>query len=328
MADSSNPSLVWERLRSRFGRRRADGDGRPRRGVAIAVCMVVSFLLWFTLAMREQTTVTLRVPTRVENLPEDVALRELPPPYVRVQVQGEGYQLLQLRFNTPSLPIDAAQSRIDPQDVLQALPKNVRVLGISPQAFDLQKEPRITRRVPIRLRYDVGVPPTHDFVSEPVLVPDSVDVSGARSIVNALTAWPTEWFRRDEVTDSLRVRVALSDTLAGLVALSRPFTTLVLNVQEFTEGLREIDVEVLNQPTDDRLVTLDPASVRVRYRVLLSQYEEAQTARDFFATVSFDEVRSDTTGQVRPRLHLPAGIVLRDVEMRPPFLQYYINVAD
>jgi hypothetical protein len=47
---------------------------------------------------------------------------------------------------------------------------------------------------------------------------------------------------------------------------------------------------------------------------------------DFFATVSYDEIRQDTTGRVQPDLVLPENVVLRDVEMIPQTLGYYERI--
>ena len=53
----------------------------------------------------------------------------------------------------------------------------------------------------------------------------------------------------------------------------------------------------------------------------------SERAPDFFATVSYDQIREDTTGYVRPELHLPSDLIIRDPEMIPSRLQYYTFVA-
>lgn len=288
--------------------------------------ILVSSLLWFTFTMRETHTEIIEMPTEVVNVPDRESLRQLPPSEIRVQVVADGWSLLRLRLDPPTVPINASQDQINVRDAIQNLPKNVEVQSVSPNVLSLWKERRISRTMPIVSRVDIDTPPTHDLIEDERLTPDSVEVSGAASVVGNLTRWPTVARTFEDVRDTLDVRVPLSDTLSGLVIKSVSDVRLQAVSQQFTEGSREIDVTVQGQPSTRTLVSLEPSTVNVRYRVLFSQYREAMRAMDFFATVSYDEIRRDTTGRVMPELHLPDSIVLKDVEMRPSQLGYYERI--
>lgn len=323
-------SPFWERLYSvvvsRNRHERNDREDPERRGLVVTLCILVSAFLWFTFSLRETYSALLLMPTEVVNLPQDEALKTPPPPLVRVQVEGEGLSLLRLRLNPPTIPINASADQIDLQRALPELPKNIRPVSVSPSTLDLQKEQRITRKIPVRLRAEIETPATHDLVAPPQLAPDSVLVSGAASIVRGLEAWPTRPVSYEDVRDTLITRIPLADTLQGLVQRNIEATTLKAVSQQFTEGTREIDVIVTEQPSNQKLVSLDPETIRVRYRVLFSQYSEALRAPDFFATVSYDEIRADTTGRIRPRIHLPSDVVLLDVDYFPQTLNYFQRI--
>ncbi len=333
--DSSTPigslqgSALWDWLQSLFSRRAVRErfeDPPRRRGLVITAAILVSSLLWFTFTMRETHTSILQLPTEVVNLPEDQALSQLPPETVRVQVVGDGWSILRLRLRPTTIPINAGEDEVNILNAIPELPKNVDVQSVSPTRFTLWKEPRIMRRLPIRNLAEIETPPAHDIVSPPLLIPDSVDVTGAASVVAELEAWPTDRVTFENVRDTLDVRLALSDTLAGLVQKSVDAVNLRAFSEQFTEGSREIDVSVQGQPSSQTLVSLDPSAIRVKYRVLVSQYQDAQDAMDFFATVSYDDIRQDTSGRIEPDLHLPDSIVLRDVEWLPRTLGYYERI--
>ena len=78
----------------------------------------------------------------------------------------------------------------------------------------------------------------------------------------------------------------------------RPRLNVVLRAQsrQFTEGMRSIDVRVTGAP--ERSVNLDPSSIRVTYRTPLDDYDTAQQTDRFYATVSYEQIRTDTTGEV------------------------------
>ena len=321
----------WQRRSSDNGREVRSEKQPSRKGFVITVCLLISIVLWFTLTMREVYSVEVEMPTRVVNLPSDQALTSLPPTEVDVQVEGEGFELLQLFYDLPHIPISAEEDEADLQSALYTVPslnKDVNVTSINPPAVVLQKEERVTRTLPVQVKVNLQVPSTHDLLDSLQVTPDSVEVSGAASIVGNLKAWPTVSRTFEDVRDSLRVRIPLSDTLRGLVQLGTGAVTLSAVAAQFTEGTRDVNVIVRSAPSGEEAVTLEQPTVRVSYRVPLSQYAEAMQAPDFFATVSYEEIRSDNTGRIQPAINLPSGILLRDVEMTPPTLRYYTVLVD
>lgn len=306
-----------------------DEEHRPRRGLALALCFLISSVIWLALTLQEERTVSFEVPTRVVNMPEDQALKEVPPSTVSVQVSGEGRQLIWLYMNPPTLPIDAASREVNVASALDlAQEAGVRIESVEPQRVDLVKEERVERRIPIASRVELQLPPAHELLSDPSFTPDSVTVSGAASVVASLDAWPTERHVLENVTDTLETTVSLLDTLSRLTERSVQSVRIHAEAGKFAEATREINVQVTGLPADQNVVALDPSTIRVRYRVLFDQLFESQRASTFFATVAYQQVRSDTTGYVEPRIHTPPDIVIRDPEPTPSRLQYYTFVSN
>lgn len=326
--DSQNFSALWEQLRERFTRNRQErygADSKRQRSIAITMCVLLSVFLWFIFSMQERYTISLTFPTEIVNVPPDEALADLPPSSVDVQVQAQGFTLLQLRYDPPTVPVNAAAQQVNFFEAVPQLPGGAQLENVFPRLLDLQREPRITLRVPVRLQAEIDTPPTHDLIEPPSVEPDSVLITGAQSIVEGVRFWPTVTVAEQGLRDSLVMRVPLADTLEGLVRVSEQAVTLTAVSRQFTEGTRMIDVIVTGVPSTDEMqvVTLERNEVRVRYRVLFSQYEDALEAPDFFATVSYEAIRSDTTGRVQPVPQLPDGMILRDVDLIPSSLQYY-----
>lgn len=320
--------LDW--VRERFSR----GQGEPvpgedmaqQRGFIITLCVLIAVVLWLTLSIGETYTILVEMETQVVNVPPDTALAALPPARVQVQVRGEGTALFGLRFNAPALVIDAAQDNVN-FGTLMSLPQGIQIENVNPPSFNLRKEQRIIRKIPIQSRAVIETAESHDFFDNHVLTPDSIVVSGARSIINDLAYWPTEVYQHTGLIDSLSVVIALADTLAGLVEKNHTETTLTAIAYQFTEQTRVLDVEVTGLPTSQRVVEFDPSTVRVTYRIPLSQYDAAMEAPDFFATVSYEAIRADTTGRVRPVIHQPE-LSLRNVKTSPSTVQYYESLIE
>ncbi len=319
----------WSALRRVFSRElpaRAPEQSR-HAGLVATLCVLGALLIWFLLTMSDRHTAEIEVPTEIISLPPGEALIAPPPATVRVEVEGEGFELLQLFFDQPTIAIPATSNEVDLNDVLPRLPGGVTRRSVTPRYLYLQTDRRVSQRVPVSLRATFDLPSTYALAGPVRYFPDSVTVTGAARVVEALRAWPTQARRYTNLRDTLRAEVPLSDTLAGYVTVSGDVVAFEVPVAEFTGAEREIDVRLRGVPSNERVVSLAPRTVRVRFRVLLSQYREAMNAADFFATVSYDDIRQDNTGRLRPAINLPEGLVIQDVEVTPPTVGYYNVLA-
>lgn len=306
----------------------ADHEVR-RRWIAVVVSLVVAFVLWFTFSMRESYSLVVDVPIVIERLPEGRALGQPPPQRARVTVQGEGWELLKLRRSPPALAIRTTNESVDVYAAASEsnrFPPGVSVQSVLPSSITLDLEPRVTRTVPIRVRADLETAELYDFLGEPSVEPDTVRISGARSIVNTLQSWPTALLRRDNVSRTFTTTVPLSDTLRGLVATSVNQVRVTVPAALFTEATRELEVYTEGAPPGTDPVRLIPSRVTVTYRIPVEQFDRSQESSDFYAFVPYASALEDTTGTVRPILHLPEELHVRDARIEPRWLQYRIRV--
>ena len=317
---TSSYPVFWERLKEIFELRQVPSTSD---GTALSICILIALVLWAALTLQETRTVTFNVPTELSNVPEGQALVAEPPAHVRVRVTGEVIQLLYLYVNPPQAPIDASNSEVSVEEVLGLTGSNITIDAITPSEIAVPLESRIERSVPVAPRVKVALEDGYELLNPPVVQPDSVTVSGAESIIDSLQQWPTERRTIDALRDSVQIQVPLADTLNPLVSRSVDMVTFEVQAGRFAEETRELFVEVTGVPPGQNLVALEPPVVRVRYRVLFDEMFEARRADDFSAVVNYDQIRSDTTGRVEPRIHVPAGLTIRDPEPIPSKLRYF-----
>ena len=317
---------AYQWVRRQLGRLRSrQGEGfTATDGVALAVSIVISVLFWFTLKMQETYTIAVDLPTQVVNMPEGESLTERPPGQVNVQVEGEGWQLLQIYYRRLPVSLDVGNEPITVQEAAQlSAGSGIRVTGASPQTIDLDTGPRVTRTVPVALRAQIEPASTYEIVSGPRVVPDSVEISGADSLVARLVHWPTRRVSRTNVQDDLQLRVALMDTLQGLVTVGREAVDVRVDVELFTEAVKEVPVRVTDVPPGARDVRLEPARVDVIFRVPMSQYEQAVSSEEFSASVAYSDILRDTTGTVEPNVQTPSSVIVRGIRVEPDELEYF-----
>lgn len=315
-------TLWWAWLRDR-SRTQGLRVSRPR---VLLVCFGISLSLWFLLTLGRTHEASVPARIRITDLPSNRALSVMPPDQVVLRVEGTGYALLSLLARTPDLPVSASSDEVDLLMAAPVLPAGIRMRNVQPRFVRISTEERITRRIPIEARTRIEVASMFDLAGTPRLTPDSITVSGARSIVQNLTSWPTETRTFENVRGTLSSELALADTLSGLVFRTQASTQFEVPVAPFTGAVRRVDVRVRGVPSNIRLVTLEPSTVEVRFRVLLSDFAAAMEAADFYATLSYDEIRADNSGQLRPRLVLPEGLLIRNAELFPPTVEYFLVV--
>ncbi len=298
------------------------------RGWIIATCLVLSALLWLAFSLRRPTSVTLRLPTRVVNLPANQSLSIPAPDSVEYIVSGEAISILPVYYNRPVVEIDAALQEVDFEIGGVTFPGDIRVDAAVPRRYTPVREERVSTRVPIVLRAALKVPATHAFIVEPYISPDSVVISGAQSVIDRIQSWPTRLVSVPSLTDSLDMRVELADSLDGLVRLARPTTRLRAIASEFTQGVRHVDIRLTGAPVNQPVATLEPARVAVSFRLPVEYYQNAMNSAEFYATVPYDLVRGDTTGRVTPILNIPANLNIKSYTVDPPMVRYFNILID
>ena len=304
-----------------------DGGNMQHRGIAVTFSVLASIVLWFGLSLSEQYTEELELETRFVNLHQDSAWAELPPEVVSARVRGTGFDLLRSRFYRPVLEMDAAMSRVETPPLLE-VSTALDVLDVEPSEIHLAKDERVIRRIPVASRVQLEPAGGYDFFDAPTFTPDSVTVSGARSIIDSIMAWPTVNSSARGVRDSLVMDVAVDVAhIDGLVTVRPTTVELTARSYQFTEGERILPVMVTELPTTQQAVQLEPANITVRYLVPLAQYDAAMEAPDMFATVSYETIRLDRTGWVAPVINLPSNLMIAQASASPSRLRYFISMG-
>lgn len=311
-----------------------DGGDEPpgRRGLAMLLSVVVAAVMWFSFSMRESYSVTMRLPIVIEQTPAGQALREPPPEAATVTFSGDGWTLLSLTRRRPAIRVVAEDATVDLRAALQeqqsGLPAGVEVGAVQPATITLALDRQTTRRLPIRLRQDIETDLGYDLLRPPRLSPDSVTVTGAQSLLGVLDDWPTEVLRAEGVEGDLMRTVALADTFGGLLTPAVRTTDVSLDIGEFTEDERELQVEVENLPPDVAGIRFDPPRVRAVYQVPVEGEvaDRAERSPRFRAVVDYFDIQRDTTdGEVPVSPRWPDDLDVRDVRLEPSRVGYFIQ---
>ncbi len=162
----------------------------------------------------------------------------------------------------------------------------------------------------------------YPMVGGATVVPESVTVGGAASIIRTIRSWPTLHHDFTDLRAPVEADIALARSPLLLLVLSQATAHVSLNVEPFAEKvLSAIPVEGRDVPSNREMIFIPP-KIDVVARGGIKQLANLGPS-DFQVGVAYATVITDTTGLVEPVISGPGGIQI--VTKRPERLQYIVR---
>ncbi len=180
--------------------------------------LLVAILLWLALVGDPELTTTLSVPLEFRNLPRELEISSEVPERLRLEVRGPSGKLsAAMTAGTAAIidlkPVDQAGERtfsIQPANV--SLPTGVALYRAIPSQVRLTLERRLTRLLPVHVRYS-SQPPQGYAIERQEVRPDHLMVIGPEARVLRIDAVETDPIDLASITleGSFRVHTYVSD---------------------------------------------------------------------------------------------------------------------
>lgn len=303
-----------------------------RRLPAFIGAFVCALLIWFFVSMTKRYTSTRSIPLVVRAGEAKVTARNALPRTVNVKFEGEGWKILSLYFTQTEWVIDLSrelakevldiETTKNAAQYIKPLPDGLSAIEVQPTALQLLLDAKLTKRVPIVLATPLEPATGYTVLENWKMKPDSVTLTGARSIIGKLNAWETSREAQSGIAGKFKLEIVLSDTLGGQVEKS----VQRVSVTGISEQLAEVefrDVPVqLEKKGQSGQVTLIPNKVSLVVVGAISELAQVR-AESLSVRVSLDSIAADTLGSVSPEITLPIGVKL--LRQEPERLQYILR---
>jgi len=303
---------------------------KKRRFGLVLASIVFGALVWLSVAMREQYTISVTAPMTVTDIPDGLAIRTAVPASVQLKFRGEGWRLAGLLLGaSPRLDVAYAASASDIQVVTSgtvadrfAVRAGIQFLGMTPDSVVIGTDRRSTRVIPVVPDLSLSFREGYGQVGTALVTPESITVAGAKSVISDIRSWKTEPAVFADVKAPIDAQVSLLRDQAAPLTLSTGSIHLTVNVQPFAEKtITGIPVEVDSVPSP-REVILIPPRVELVVRGGIKQLSSI-TAADFRLAVAYHTIETDTTGAVAYSINGPAEIQI--VRRKPDRLQHIVR---
>lgn len=294
------------------------------------VSLLFAIALWVYTSFNSNYKYYTTVPFSIE-LPETRAIENDLPKTFTLQVQGTGWNLFNLNAfnNSKKIFIDWSNKQISDSNVvvtrsdflkgIQSM-EGVQVDEISPEFITIKTGKIVTKKVP--LVHDISIIPNKNFVAvgRIVLIPDSVEISGNEKLLSTILEWKTESATFEDLTQFFRSEINLSDTLHGIVKLNRNKIDFYCDIQQLAE-IEIPDVEIVTRGGSlPRNSQLFPPQINIVIQGGIKELEKFTKER-IAATININDIISDSTGVLIPKIEIPSGFTLLKIE--PAYVYHY-----
>jgi YbbR domain-containing protein len=180
--------------------------------------VAIAIVMWFSVVTRGQSTLTLEVPVNFANLTDNLRIVGDGDRFVTIELRGHERFLRKLSPDDISVVLDLTGVshgthvlEVARESVLLASP--LRVMSISPSAFNIKVEKTALKTVPVRTVV-TGLPAKGYAVRSIEVLPGEVEVRGAGSEIKLLRWLYTRAVDVSGATENVSAEVELdTDTL-------------------------------------------------------------------------------------------------------------------
>ncbi|HET6528969.1 MAG TPA: CdaR family protein [Balneolaceae bacterium] len=315
---------VWHNITTQTDDDIAGDMGRERLVVFI-ISLILALCLWLMVNLSLGYNLNIRLPISLGAVPEDRALAENLPETATVSVMGEGWKLLNIYNNPPTINVDVNDEQVNlySQVQRQMSASGIEVQKVQPLILTLKLEERITKKVPVRPNIKVSFEDQYGFTGAPNIKPDSITISGAVSLVQNIESWPTDSVHFTDVSQDLSQVVEL-ETGNELISLSQNQVIFNADVAQFTEGETEVKVTGKGFPEGSE-VTFSPPSITIKFNVPIEEYPQVEDLKIFNAYVTYEQVLEDSVGFVTPHIEqiIPQKYNVKISSFKPRRISYF-----
>jgi len=296
--------------------------------VIIILSLLFSIVLWVSITMSNDYYTTYNFPLKLIDFPKGYSSGVKIPKQISVKLKGQGWKLFTLNLGSRSTyKVSVGKGR--GKKVLnlsmylgenQWLSSDVEVINIQPKTININVERTREKKLKIIPRIKLSFKQGYGLATEIHISPDTVEVTGPKSVMRKLKSVSTEEIVLNDLDKSVRKEINLVD-IEG-VEYSTKKIILNLDIQKIVEkNIEDLQISVINVPKNREVVLL-PNKITLSVRGGIDVLGKLSNDK-FKVTVNYRDIIRDTLGSVLPKIILPKDTYL--LFTQPERIQYVIK---
>ncbi|MFD2162625.1 YbbR-like domain-containing protein [Paradesertivirga mongoliensis] len=245
-------------------------------------CLLIAVFCWLFFALSNDYEYKVNSRLNYINPPLNKAYHPLQEDTVTLKLRGTGWQLLfsKLKLKPRIVNVNLKPLNISNYVTISSqlseinlqFESNQKVVSAFPDTLFFDFTRRITKRVPVRLLYKFSFIKPFGISGPIHLEPSTVIVTGAAEDLKDINFWTTDSLSLKDIDGSVNAHVSFQKGHKNNVDVYPKMVKVEVPVDEFTEKVIEIPIEIENNPGRD--VKLVPERARITLLTSLSNYSK------------------------------------------------------
>jgi hypothetical protein len=296
--------------------------------ISIIFSFLFSVILWGSVSLSNDYYTKIHVPLKFVNIPAGYAVSDPNIHEITISVRSQGWRLAALSMDRAYsffIPAnrDSGMKKIALRDALSEnawLSSNIQILGIYPEFVNVSIEKIFFKKVKIRPDLSFGFKQNFGIVSPVKLTPDSVIISGPKSIIKRVNYVTTVKKKYTDLEDGVKEMADLQPVYG--VEFEKKQTYIQFYVQRIVDKVfSNLPVEVRNAPPGMEIVVI-PNIMTLKLRGGINSIGRL-TKEDFHPYIDFSQLLKDTLGTLEPIIKIPDYTIV--ISRSPNRLKYIVK---
>jgi len=296
--------------------------------IPITFIIIFSLILWGSVTLSEYYVEIITVPIELVDLPKNYSPSYLSNPEITLKVKAKGWELATLILTGEHSFYVSAHHRIGKfkVDLRNEIENNLwltsafNVLEISPVIFEYEIDKTVTKKVSIKPNVKINFAENYDLVSDIILTPSEVEISGPASILQNVNYVETDSVVFNNVNEKIVYEINLKSINGVNFSINK--CKIEFDVQKIVErAFDDLFVEIRNVPPSKEL-NLYPSKVSVILRGGINRLGKLTNDSIKVYVDYWDAIRSEEN-MIEPVVEIPEFTKLLDV--KPKKLEFIIK---
>jgi hypothetical protein len=285
----------------------------------------LAFCFWLLQYYQQKFEITLTIPIRYENVPEDIVFNHPLPQQLDVKISDKGTTLFHYIFkeNPQTIYYDLGDISheqdsyvVDRMNLIHEIDihllSSTQLISFSPETITIDYSPLEKKKLPVFFDGNISVEQGFTFVDSLEIIPSTVWVYGSKNALDTLQQICTQSFTSKPVNKNLNISLNL--LVPDGVKLSNEKVDIEANIEVSTEKTFILPVNCYNLPKNLSIIFF-PSSVKIVCSVALSKYSQL-TEADLDVYIDYRELANNQSN-----IHL-------QLTKKPQWLTNYRMIPD
>ncbi len=311
--------------------------GYKRRQVYIfAICFLISASIWLLIKLSNVYDAEIQYPIEYINIPEKKVIVNNVDSNMIIHLKTTGFKLLEYRYLNKPKPVKIDLTRLNKLNntdkgnyflltsllqygIQQQLGVKNQLISIKPDTLFFNFENSYSKKVPVKLKMDIGFKKQYAVYDSITVIPDSIVVSGSYEILKDIEYVETEKKSISNLSSNTEIILRLKNSYpSNLINFKEKTVKVSIPVEKYTESVMEFPVNLVND-NNNSSIKIFPDKVSITYLVAMKDFKSIN--KDEFTVIADFSKRKNNSMKIN-LLRYPKKVKITKID--PDQIEYLL----